>query len=102
VDPNLNGNFNYDKMMHVIEIATACMRHSALKRPRMAQVQSDMASTLLLLLSDTMNKLLINSICSIIYLFRNGSIWASSFLTVWIDQFYFFFIDKHSILPLFS
>lgn len=38
VDPNLNGNYDYDEMMRVIETAAACVRHSALKRPRMAQV----------------------------------------------------------------
>lgn len=38
VDPNLNGNYDPDEMFRVIETAAACVRHSALKRPRMAQV----------------------------------------------------------------
>ena len=39
VDPNLNGEYDRDEMMRVIETAAACVRHSALKRPRMAQVK---------------------------------------------------------------
>lgn len=38
VDSNLNGDFDRDEMMRVVETAAACVRHSALKRPRMAQV----------------------------------------------------------------
>ena len=41
VDPNLNGDFDHDEMMRVIETAAACVRHSALKRPRMAQVPTE-------------------------------------------------------------
>lgn len=38
VDPNLDGNYDRDEMFRVIETAAACVRHSAVKRPRMAQV----------------------------------------------------------------
>lgn len=38
VDPDLEGNFVEEEMVRVIETAAACVRHSALKRPRMAQV----------------------------------------------------------------
>lgn len=38
VDPNLDGDYDPDEMFRVIETAAACVRHSALKRPRMAQV----------------------------------------------------------------
>ena len=34
VDPNLEGNFNYDEMLRMIETAGACVRQLALRRPR--------------------------------------------------------------------
>ena len=38
VDPRLEQNFVKSEMMSMIEAAAACVRHSASKRPRMAQV----------------------------------------------------------------
>lgn len=37
VDPNMD-EYDQTEMIRVIETAAACVRHSALKRPRMAQV----------------------------------------------------------------
>ncbi|XP_057757256.1 proline-rich receptor-like protein kinase PERK8 [Arachis stenosperma] len=38
VDPRLEKNYNRDEMFRMIEAAAACVRHSAIKRPRMSQV----------------------------------------------------------------
>lgn len=38
VDPRLENNFVKTEMLRMIEVATACVRHSAPKRPRMVQV----------------------------------------------------------------
>ncbi|KAJ0962858.1 hypothetical protein J5N97_027980 [Dioscorea zingiberensis] len=38
VDPRLEGNFSKSEMLSMIEVAAACVRHSAPKRPRMVQV----------------------------------------------------------------
>ncbi|WOL10968.1 proline-rich receptor-like protein kinase PERK13 [Canna indica] len=38
VDPRLGNNFDKNEMLHMIEAAAACTRHSAPKRPRMMQV----------------------------------------------------------------
>ncbi|KAH7658732.1 Non-specific serine/threonine protein kinase protein [Dioscorea alata] len=38
VDPRLEGNFSKSEMFNMIEVAAACVRHSAPKRPRMVQV----------------------------------------------------------------
>ncbi|KAG6712681.1 hypothetical protein I3842_05G114200 [Carya illinoinensis] len=37
-DPRLNMNYVESEMFHMIEVAAACVRHSATKRPRMGQV----------------------------------------------------------------
>lgn len=37
-DPFLNGVYDRKEMMRVVEVAAACVRHSATKRPRMGQV----------------------------------------------------------------
>ncbi|XP_035540193.1 proline-rich receptor-like protein kinase PERK9 [Juglans regia] len=37
-DPRLNMNYVESEMFHMIEVAAACVRHSAIKRPRMGQV----------------------------------------------------------------
>ncbi|KAG6516351.1 proline-rich receptor-like protein kinase PERK9 [Zingiber officinale] len=37
-DPRLNGNYDYDEMLQIIEVAAACIRHSSTMRPRMSQV----------------------------------------------------------------
>ncbi|MED6185294.1 Proline-rich receptor-like protein kinase perk8 [Stylosanthes scabra] len=38
VDPRLEKNYNRNEMFRMIEAASACVRHSAIKRPRMSQV----------------------------------------------------------------
>lgn len=38
VDPRLEKHYVEGEMIRMIEAAAACVRHSALKRPRMAQV----------------------------------------------------------------
>ncbi|CAL0308327.1 unnamed protein product [Lupinus luteus] len=38
VDPRLGKNYNRDEMFRMIEAAAACVRHSAVKRPKMSQV----------------------------------------------------------------
>lgn len=38
VDPKLEKNYNRNEMFRMIEAAAACVRHSAVKRPRMSQV----------------------------------------------------------------
>ncbi|XP_019419881.1 PREDICTED: proline-rich receptor-like protein kinase PERK8 isoform X1 [Lupinus angustifolius] len=38
VDPKLGKNYNRDEMFRMIEAAAACVRHSAVKRPKMSQV----------------------------------------------------------------
>ncbi|XP_054784263.1 proline-rich receptor-like protein kinase PERK8 [Prosopis cineraria] len=38
VDPRLGKNYNRNEMFRMIEAAAACVRHSAVKRPRMSQV----------------------------------------------------------------
>ncbi|KAK9271841.1 hypothetical protein L1049_002206 [Liquidambar formosana] len=38
VDPRLEKNYNENEMFRMIEAAAACVRHSAVKRPRMGQV----------------------------------------------------------------
>lgn len=37
-DPSLNGAYDVQEMMRMMEAAAACVRHSANKRPRMGQV----------------------------------------------------------------
>ncbi|XP_074579190.1 proline-rich receptor-like protein kinase PERK8 [Curcuma longa] len=37
-DPRLNGNYDRDEMLHIIEVAAVCIRHSSTMRPRMTQV----------------------------------------------------------------
>ena len=39
VDPNLGNNFVQIEMYRMIEVAAACVRHSAAMRPRMSQVR---------------------------------------------------------------
>lgn len=39
-DPRLEKNYNDREMFLMIEVAAACVRHSAVKRPRMGQVAS--------------------------------------------------------------
>ncbi|KAF1888691.1 hypothetical protein Lal_00036732 [Lupinus albus] len=38
VDPRLEKNYNRDEMFQMIEAAAACVRHSAVKRPKMSKV----------------------------------------------------------------
>lgn len=38
VDPRLENNYVSSQMFRMMEAAAACVRHSASKRPRMAQV----------------------------------------------------------------
>ncbi|CAL0318781.1 unnamed protein product [Lupinus luteus] len=38
VDPRLENNYNRDEMSQMIEAAAACVRHSAVKRPKMSKV----------------------------------------------------------------
>lgn len=38
VDPRLENNYIESEMFRMIEAAAACVRHSAVKRPRMSQV----------------------------------------------------------------
>lgn len=38
VDPALNGVYDAQEMMRMVEAAAACVRHSANRRPRMGQV----------------------------------------------------------------
>lgn len=42
VDPRLENNYIRDEMFLMIEVAAACVRHSAPKRPRMVQVRQEM------------------------------------------------------------
>lgn len=37
-DPRLEKNYNRNEMFRMIEAAAACVRHSAIKRPKMSQV----------------------------------------------------------------
>lgn len=41
VDPRLENHYSRDEMYHMIEVAAACVRHSAPKRPRMVQVRPE-------------------------------------------------------------
>lgn len=45
VDPRLEKHYVEGEMIRMIEAAAACVRHSALKRPRMAQVILRRSST---------------------------------------------------------
>ncbi|KAI6681837.1 hypothetical protein NL676_035718 [Syzygium grande] len=38
VDPRLQHNYNHDEMARMVSCAAACVRHSALRRPRMSQI----------------------------------------------------------------
>lgn len=38
-DPRLQGNYDRGEMFRMIEAAAACVRHSAIKRPKMSQVK---------------------------------------------------------------
>ncbi|CAL0318950.1 unnamed protein product [Lupinus luteus] len=38
VDPRLEGNYNTQEIAHMVACASACVRHSAKRRPRMSQV----------------------------------------------------------------
>ncbi|KAG7978973.1 hypothetical protein I3843_05G107000 [Carya illinoinensis] len=40
-DPRLNMNYVESEMFHMIEVAAACVRHSATKRPRMGQMHGN-------------------------------------------------------------
>lgn len=47
VDPRLENNFAKNEMSRMIEVAAACVRHSAPKRPRMVQVRKRCSQFLL-------------------------------------------------------
>jgi len=82
VDPNLNGDFDRDEMLRVVETAAACVRHSALKRPRMAQVRLDTAFTFIMIFSMMQGAISPPLHSGAIPLFPEGSIWASCILAI--------------------
>ena len=41
VDPRLENNYDAVEMFRVIEAAAACIRHSAVRRPKMGQVLTE-------------------------------------------------------------
>lgn len=46
-DPRLQGNYDRGEMFRMIEAAAACVRHSAIKRPKMSQVKFKHAENIL-------------------------------------------------------